>query len=231
MSRTLIVLARAPSAAGKSRLTAGLPVPVALALRAALLLDTLDVARAVGERVTLAYTPERAASEFHALVAASNLERAGGPDAGWRPALVPQRGADLGARMRQAFADALAAGTRHAVLIGSDLPDLPIAAVQGAFEALARGTDVVLGPTVDGGYYLIGLTAAHATLFDDIPWSTADVLTRTIERARAAGLTTALVTPWYDVDRPEDARTLLAATDTGTARRTRAALRAAGMEE
>lgn len=124
------------------------------------------------------------------------------PD-GWPPwPVVHQRGQDLGARLAAAFED-LGAGTRPVVLVGGDHPDLPRHEVESAFAALGS-SDLVLGPTLDGGYYLIGLNRLVAELFHDMPWSTPDLLRATIDRAIALELRARATRPWYDIDRPVD---------------------------
>src|SRR5262249_17733006 len=76
-------------------------------------------------------------------------------------------------------------------------------------------TDVVLGPTEDGGYYLIGLRAAQAALFDDVPWSTSAVLAVTLKKAAAVGLRTVCLPTWFDVDTPGALARLKSARDGG----------------
>src|SRR5262249_26295668 len=91
-------------------------------------------------------------------------------------------------------------------LINSDSPTLPPTILSTAIEALSPAGDrVVLGAAEDGGYYLIGLKAAHENLFDRIAWSTAEVLAHTLERARELSLEVVMLPTWYDVD---DAATL-----------------------
>jgi glycosyltransferase A (GT-A) superfamily protein (DUF2064 family) len=91
-------------------------------------------------------------------------------------------------------------------LIDSDSPTVPKAAFEQAVRELAReGDRVVLGPSHDGGYYLIGLKRAHAAVFENIAWSTESVCEETVERARDAGLEVVMLPLWYDVD---DAATL-----------------------
>lgn len=128
------------------------------------------------------------------------------PDGWLRWPVVRQRGQDLGARLDAAFED-LGVGSRPVVLVGADHPDLPRHEVESAFAILAS-SDVVLGPTLDGGYYLIGLNRPLSGLFRDMPWSTPDLLRATIERALALGLLARATRPWYDVDRPADLRFL-----------------------
>lgn len=120
-------------------------------------------------------------------------------------ALLPQRGASLGARMHAVFVDLCHAGYRQVVLVGSDIPTLEATSVRRACEVLQQGrSDVVLGPADDGGYYLIGLNRPEEGLFDDIVWSTASVLEDTLARARQLELRVRMVAGTYDVDVAED---------------------------
>lgn len=113
-----------------------------------------------------------------------------------------QHGDDLGARMHAAFAHVRDAGFARCVLIGSDLPQLALAAVEGAFAAL-DAADLVLGPARDGGYWLI---AARRPLdvFDGIAWGTSEVLAATRARAAALRSTVALLDEDFDVDDADD---------------------------
>ncbi len=117
-----------------------------------------------------------------------------------------QRGASLGERLCNATDDLLRQGYGAVCLINSDSPTLPKSILIRAVELLAQeGDRVVLGEAEDGGYYLIGLKRAHRHLFNEIAWSTADVLARTKQRAAEINLPVELLPPWYDVD---DAETL-----------------------
>lgn len=109
---------------------------------------------------------------------------------------------DLGARMRRVAQAALAVAPR-VVLIGSDLPTLPTSHVIAAIGALARAR-VVLGPSLDGGYYLLGMRAPLPDVFRRMPWSTDRVLARTRARLARAGITPTLLPCWYDVDTAAD---------------------------
>jgi rSAM/selenodomain-associated transferase 1 len=136
------------------------------------------------------------------------------PDAGLPPAAVPgmrQEGADLGERLFHGLL-ACAGGRVGVAAIGSDHPDLPMARVEEAFDRLAAGESVVLGPAVDGGYYLIAVRSdrLRRELFADIDWSTPRVLGQTIERCRTVGLEPTLLAPWADVDQPADLHRLAA---------------------
>jgi uncharacterized protein len=120
-------------------------------------------------------------------------------------ACIPQRGTDLGERMAEALREIFSMGSRAAVIIGSDSPDLPPAFVVDAFARLERGDDgVVVGPTEDGGYYLVGMTRLHQRLFRDIPWSSDRVMGETLQRAKEAGLAVSLLPIWRDVDTAPD---------------------------
>lgn len=115
---------------------------------------------------------------------------------------TPQGSGDLGSRLARALEQSLSECDR-AVAVGSDCPELDAHHIKSAFEALGTA-DVVLGPALDGGYYLIAMSRFHADLFRDIPWSTSSVRERTIERARRSGLTVHQLVPLLDVDEPAD---------------------------
>ena len=112
---------------------------------------------------------------------------------------------DLGERLHRAFAQAFAQGAQAVVVIGADCPDLGPALFAQAFSALTR-KDLVLGPAMDGGYYLVGLTRPAPALFADIPWGSGEVLTATLKQAQEMHLSIHLLEPLADVDRPEDLR-------------------------
>lgn len=114
-----------------------------------------------------------------------------------------QTAADFAGRLEEAFSEAFAAGAQGAILIGSDSPGLTRALLEEAFDALKK-QDLVLGPALDGGYYLIGCRRPHPALFRDIPWSTPGVLAATVKAARKNGLTIYLLPPLPDIDRPAD---------------------------
>jgi uncharacterized protein len=113
-----------------------------------------------------------------------------------------QSDGDLGAKMLSAFEN-LTKGYVSVVLIGSDCPYLTPSLIKEAFEKLDK-SDLVLGPSLDGGYYLIGMNTPHPTIFDNIEWSTETVFTQTIERITKADLTYALLETLGDIDYYED---------------------------
>lgn len=111
----------------------------------------------------------------------------------------PQGDGALGERLQRAFEHSFAAGARRVAIIGSDCPEVTEADIHAAWSAL-EVHEVVLGPARDGGYWLIALRRPCATLFEDIPWSTPAVLSATLDRARAAGLSMQLLRELTDVD-------------------------------
>jgi rSAM/selenodomain-associated transferase 1 len=187
-------MATAPIAgAVKTRLCPPLRPEEAAELARCFLEDRVEQLGAVpaGERL-VAFTPPEQAGAVRALV-----------PRGVR--LVPQRGADLGARMSGLLEDLLTEGYAGALVVGTDTPTLPTAYLAEAATALrAAAADVVLGPSEDGGYYLIGLTAPAPDLFVDMAWSTATVYEETLSRARAGGRRIAILPTWFDVDRIAD---------------------------
>jgi hypothetical protein len=116
---------------------------------------------------------------------------------------IHQVGADLGERMQVSFRKALEDGAQGVVLIGADCPGITGAILRQAFAAL-KGHDCVVGPALDGGYYLIGLRQDHPEIFSSIPWGTDKVLEHTLGVIQRLGLKTAMLETLTDVDRPED---------------------------
>ncbi len=144
-------------------------------------------------------------------------------------AVLAQRGRDLGARMAAAFADAFARGFGPVVMLGADVPHVPLAWVEDAAGRLASDTDIVLGPARDGGYYLIGLREPVTAVFRGVPWGTRDVYQETLNQVAAMGLRASTVPEYFDVDEADDLMRLEAVlrADTGiTLPRTRTVLRA-----
>ena len=189
----LAVMTKAPRAGKvKTRLTPPLTPEEAAALNICFLRDTtaaISEAAANGlARGIAVYTPV-GAEEAYAEILPEEFE------------LVPQRGDAFGERLAFATEDLLSLGFKSACLIDSDSPTVPPRAYAGAAEILSEPDDtVVLGPSDDGGYYLIGLKKLHQSLFEEIDWSTERVLDQTIDCARRLGLKVHLLPAWYDVD-------------------------------
>lgn len=115
--------------------------------------------------------------------------------------LIPQRGDGFGERLEYAISDLLAVGFESACLINSDSPTVSSRAFADATEALHKDGDrVVLGPSDDGGYYLIGMKQLHRGLFEGIEWSTEKVLAQTLARAKELGLEVHMLPAFYDID-------------------------------
>jgi hypothetical protein len=124
--------------------------------------------------------------------------------AGYR--LVPQRGEGFGERLLTTAQDLFACGFSSVCLIDSDSPTVPREAFAMAVDALQRpGDRIVLGPSHDGGYYLIGMKQAHAAPFENITWSTSSVYSETVTAIQRIGVELVVLPLWYDVD---DAATL-----------------------
>jgi len=111
-----------------------------------------------------------------------------------------QRGDGLGAALESAFRDGVTEGCKAVAVLAPDSPTLPPAVLREAFAALDDGADLALGPSEDGGYYLLAARGVHSRLFRDMPWSTGWVASETLERCSALGLSVHILPVWYDVD-------------------------------
>ena len=186
----MAIMAKAPRAGKvKTRLSPPLTLEQSAALNICFLKDTAEeLAGVAGAEAMVCYTPVGDEAAFDGLL----------PE---HFKLVAQRGDKFGERLLAAAEDILACGYGSVCLIDSDSPTVPTSAFQQAVEELTNeGDRIVLGPSQDGGYYLIGLKHAHAAVFENITWSTASVCEETMERAREAGLEVVLLPLWYDVD-------------------------------
>lgn len=187
----------------KTRLSPALPPELALRLYEAMLEDALGAMSRCGADESFVYWADAP------------------PDRGlWDGKITPARsqdqaGEDLGARLERAFDDLLKHGPARAVILGADCPMLDADMLRRAFDALAEH-DLVLGPSRDGGYYLIGLTRIAPSLFRDIAWGTDEVLEQTLDRARGLRLAVSLLPTLDDLDTPGDlVRWLVTAVEAG----------------
>lgn len=199
MSSALAIFAKAPIVGQvKTRLCPPLSLEEAAELYRCFLLDTAARAMSLPEaRVYLAFTPPHGEALLRGLLP-------------YPLQYTPQRGESLGEREANVFAELLQEGFLRVTLIGGDIPTLPLAHLQEAFSLLADSrNDVVLGPSADGGYYLIGARAFHPELFENIAWSTSSVLDETLAQARRAGLRVVQVPAWYDIDSEEELNQLV----------------------
>jgi rSAM/selenodomain-associated transferase 1 len=202
-SRCAIAIMAKASVAGqtKTRLVPPLTEDEAARLNTAFLRDAADniavAAKLANISGWIAYAPAGSEAFFRAHLPASfRLIETGAPT--------------LGDCLRNAAAALLAEGHDAVCLINSDSPTLPAGYLVTAATALAAAGDrVVLGPSTDGGYYLIGLKRPHARLFEDIAWSTDRVFAQTLERAEALRLPVLVLPSWYDVDTAETLQALI----------------------
>lgn len=188
----IIVMARAPRPGeGKTRLRVALSDDACLRLQEAFLRDAVEVAlEAQLGPVHLAYTPDDAAPWTEA-------------EFGGRIAPFPQRGAGLGERMLTALRHVEARGFAPLLMIGTDAPLLQPRHLREALSAVADA-DLCLGPSADGGYYLLACRAVQPQLFEDVPWGTDRVLETTLRLAAQSGLRSSLIETLYDIDTPDD---------------------------
>ena len=196
---TVAILTRAPSAGGKSRLFAALGRPPDPDLLAALLLDTIAGVATPEIPLVVAVTPIQACDEIARLIVPLDQ----------KPAtihVIGQPEGSLGARMRGTMGRLLDDGARAVALVGSDLPSITSAPIRAAFDRLAHDPDLlVLGPALDGGYYLIAATRVPP-VFERIAWGSSDVLDQTCAAAAEAGMRVHLVERLADVDTLDDLR-------------------------
>ena len=189
-ANALAIMAKAPLAGSvKTRLVPPLTPAQAAQFYRALLLDQFDHLRNYpGAERYVFFAPADGESILRDL-------------GGAEYAYLAQCGGDLGARMQQVFADLRRMEHRHIVLIGSDLPALPWAILDQAFEQLAQPeARVVLGPSQDGGYYLVGMNRLVPELFAEMTWSHERVLADTTARLAAVDLSYDLLPTWFDLD-------------------------------
>jgi len=212
--RALIVVAKRPSVGKtKTRLSPPLSGSEAAGLYQCFLLDTLDLMRHVQDvQPVLAYLPYGSESFFRG-IAPPGFD------------LVPQSGDNLGQHLDNVLRSCLGLGYSQAVVMNSDGPTLPVEYLALAFEKLNDpAVDVVLGPSEDGGYYLIGLKSPCSDLFDGITMSTHTVAQETLRRAEENSLGISCLPSWHDVDTPRELEDLIAELSTlpdHIARRTR----------
>ena len=189
----VVVFGREPAAGEvKTRLAAGIGGPAAAWVYAVTLEHTLEAAVDSGARVILS------------LAAAPSAEWAGGIVC----SIEVQGTGDLGDRMKDAFEQRFSEGEERVIIIGSDCPMITREHLQAAADALAD-RDVVLGPAVDGGYWLVGQRLPGVDLFSEIPWSSHDTLETTRRRLAAIGAGWAELEELRDIDNRQDLEAVL----------------------
>jgi rSAM/selenodomain-associated transferase 1 len=189
--RILAIFAKQPRLGFvKTRLASETSPAWAAEIAEAFLLDLVDRFADVGDERILVYSPADAESWFrHA--------------AGSRYRVIPQSGGELGERLASFIHEQMRSKDDRIVVLGADSPTVPSAFVEQAFDEL-KIADVVFGPAMDGGYYLLGCARELPPIFDGIAWSGPTVLAETIARLLDRAYRVALLPPWYDVDRLDD---------------------------
>ena len=194
LKKLLVIVAKEPLPGKvKTRLFPKFSPEVAADLYRCFLHDRIqEVSTLNGVDRAIAYTPEDARETFTAL-ALAGFE------------LFAQQGKHLGERLNNIFLEKLSQGYKAVSIVDSDSPDLPKSLIKESFELLlSKQADIVFGPCYDGGYYLVGMRKPHPELFRNIPWSTENVLSVTLEKASKMGINVKLLSTWNDLDTFED---------------------------
>jgi uncharacterized protein len=187
----LVIMAKAPRPGEvKTRLTSSLSPTAVTAFYCCLLVDTLALARSLGNVEVAIMCPDSDVKDLEQL-------------AGNQASVVAQKGEGLAAGLTSVFAHFAEGHQQRTIAFNSDSPHLPRSVLEDAFETLAAH-DVVVGPTHDGGYYLVGAKASHPMLFARDGMGTSSALERLLSRARALELSVGFADPFYDIDVAED---------------------------
>jgi rSAM/selenodomain-associated transferase 1 len=195
--RVLVIMAKAPRlGAVKTRLAPSLSPPAVTAFYGCLLDDTLALARSLSDVEVAIMCPDSDVNELAQL-------------AGKAASVVAQKGEGLAAGLTSVFAHFADDHQRRVIAFNSDSPHLPRSVLEGAFETLAAH-DVVVGPTHDGGYYLVGAKASHPTLFGGDGMGTSSALERLLSRVRDLELSLGFADAFYDIDVADDLTRLAA---------------------
>ena len=192
MDASLLVFAKVPRpGAVKTRLTPALTPEEAARVYTAFLRDTLrQVVQLEVDDVRLYLAPPLPDDEIDGVPAAVSVHE--------------QTGDGLGARMHRAFRETLRDGADRTVLMGSDHPTLPSSFLRQAFRSLEEARSLCVGPTEDGGFYLLGMSTMYPQLFDGMSYSHSEVLADTLARAQETDAEVTVLPEWYDVDTPQD---------------------------
>ena len=194
--RVLVIMAKAPRPGEvKTRLASSLSPEAVTAFYCCLLDDTLALARSLSDVEVAIMCPDSDVNELAQL--------AGTQLANNKASVVAQKGEGLAAGLTSVFAHFAEGHQRRTIAFNSDSPHLPRSVLEDAFETLAAH-DVAVGPTHDGGYYLVGAKAFHPTLFAHDGMGTSSALERLLSRARALELSVGFAAPFYDIDVGDD---------------------------
>jgi uncharacterized protein len=189
--RVLVIMAKAPRpGAVKTRLTPSLSPAAVTAFYCCLLDDTLALAQSLKDVEVAIMCPDSDVNELAQL-------------AGGRAKVVAQKGEGLAAGLTSVFAHFSENDSRRTIAFNSDSPHLPRSVLDDAFEKL-KSHDIVVGPTHDGGYYLVGARTSHPTLFVHDGMGTSSALERLLSHARTLELSVGFAEPFYDIDVADD---------------------------
>lgn len=197
MNRVIIIMAKVPRAGNvKTRLQPFLSPEECRTLSESFLSDAISKTQNLSEQTVIAFAPA-GEKKYFGKFSIENL------------VLIEQTGADLGEKMSNAFEAVFSSDSNASVLmIGTDSPSFPPVLIEQAFTALESGTDVVLGKSADGGFYLIGLRRKSSRLFERIEWSSPKVFEQMTRNINLLNLNLKLLLEWFDVDTPDDLRRL-----------------------
>jgi uncharacterized protein len=210
-NRTLVIMAKAPRLGSvKTRLAGSLSLQAVTELYQCLLNDTIALAQGLDHVEVAIMCPASDVEDLSRAVAKA-------------VPIVPQTGQGLAAGLASVFNHFATSGQRRVIAFNSDSPHLPAPVLETAFDVL-EACDLVVGPTHDGGYYLVGARGAHSDLFASDGMGTANALEALLTRARALGLSVHLTDPFYDIDVEGDLTRLAAELRLGPARAPRTAV-------
>lgn len=187
----LILFARDPAIGQvKTRLSSHLDEKTIFDLYRSFLDDSVEkIGRVTGADLFCGVYPSNASGYFDRTASGRDMT------------VFPQEGKDLGERMKNALAKRFDEGYEKAVIIGADSPSLPVSYIEKVF---ASDKDLMIGPSTDSGYYLIGANGKVPDIFTGVAWGTEKVLSETLARVKRVGATLEVLPVWYDVDRYDD---------------------------
>jgi len=199
----IIIMTKVPGFADvKTRLRPLLSEGQRVELARCFLTDTITNLESVFDRRLIAFTPDDGRDEIEALVVGGDI-------------CIPQRGSNLGERLDAVIVEAFEMGFGPVIVIGTDSPTLPpeyLAQALDHLQSLENG--VAIGPTDDGGFYLIGVSRQREGMFNNITWSSSQVFEQTVSNIKNIGNPDLCVLPrWYDVDEPDDLARFIAEID------------------
>lgn len=186
---SIVMFAKAPDPGKvKTRLTSHMSDIDAASFHEAFVLDTLDILATFNNtEIYLACYPDNKHRFFKEIEDDFDIKS------------FTQRGGDLGERIENAFLYLKGEGHKEIVVLGSDSPTLPVEILNEAFQRLKKNK-LVIGPSLDGGYYLIGISGNVPELFSGIDWGTDKVFDETVKKAKESGLDFSVLPFWYDID-------------------------------